>query len=75
MVQWIQLILKNLGFQVSDAPIPIYEDSQPNIDIIKENHLTRRVKHINVPINYVHEKYVYWILILLSLKPPLIQKI
>ena len=75
MIQWLLHILQNLGFQVSNYPNPIHEDIEPTIDIIKENNITRRVKHINVPINYVYEKYVYWILILLSLKPPLTQKI
>ena len=58
MVQWLQPILKNLGFQVSDAPTPIYEDSQPTIVIIKANHLIIRVKQVSVPICYIHEKYV-----------------
>ena len=54
MVQWIRPILQNLGFQVSDAPTPIYEDIQPTIDIIKSNDLAIRFKHIFVPIQYVH---------------------
>ena len=57
-VQWLLTILKNLGFQVSDAPTSIYEYSQPTIYIIRENHLTIRVNHIDVPIHDVHEKYV-----------------
>ena len=58
MVQWILPILQNLGFQVSNAPTTIYEYNQPTIDIIKENHLTNWVKHITVPIHYVHTKYI-----------------
>ena len=46
MVQWLQTIFKTLGLQVSNAPTPIYEDSQPTIGIIKANHLKRIVKHI-----------------------------
>ena len=58
MVQWLWTILQNLGFQVSDAPTPIYEDSQPTIDIIKEKHPTSRVKRIAVTIQYVHAQNV-----------------
>ena len=36
----------------------MYENSQPNIDIIKEKNLTSIVKHIDVPIHYVLKKYV-----------------
>ena len=57
MIQWIQPILQNLGFQVSNYPNPIYKLNQPTIDIIKENHLTSRIKDIAVPIHYFHEKY------------------
>ena len=57
MVQWIQPILQNLGFQVSNDPNTTYEDSQHTIDIIKANHLTRRIKHIYVPISYVRDQY------------------
>ena len=35
MVQWLRLILQKLGFQVSNAPTPIYENSQYTINIIK----------------------------------------
>ena len=46
----------NLVLKISYAPTPIYEYIQPTIDIIKANHLTSRVKHFDVPINYVREK-------------------
>ena len=58
MIQWIRLILQNLGFQVSGAPTPIHEYSQPAIDIIEATHLTIRVIQISVPIHHVCEKYV-----------------
>ena len=51
-------IPKNLGFQVSDDPTPIYEDIQPKIDVINSKRLIIRVKHIDVPIHYVHDQYV-----------------
>ena len=57
MVQWLQPILQNLGFQLPNAPTLLYEYSQPTIDIINSNHLTSIVQHIYVPINYVHDKY------------------
>ena len=57
MVQWLQPILQNLGFQVSNVSTPIYEYSQPTIGIIKSNHLTSQYNHIAVPIHYLHERY------------------
>ena len=56
-VQWLWPILKNLGFQVSDAPTPIYNNIQPRTDNIKKNHLTIRDNHIVATILYVHDKY------------------
>ena len=47
----------NLRFQVYNDPNPIYEEIHTTIDIIKLNHTTIRVKHISIPINYVHNKY------------------
>ena len=58
MIQWLRPILQNLGFQVSDAPNPIYEEIQPTIGIIKTKHITSIVKHIDVFIQYVHDQYV-----------------
>ena len=58
MVQWIWPVLQNLGFQVSDTATPIYEDSEHNVDIIKIKHITSWVKHISIPIHYVHEQNV-----------------
>ena len=54
IVQWLQPVPQNLGFEVSGAPTPIYEERQPTIDIIKENYLTIRVQQISVPIHYFH---------------------
>ena len=58
MVQCLRPILQNLGLQVSGAPTPIYDYSSPNIDNIKANHITIRVKHIHGHINYFYERYV-----------------
>ena len=57
MVQCLCPILQKLGFQVSNASNPIYEDSQPTIDIIKAKHLTSQVKNIALLIYYVYEQY------------------
>ena len=57
MVQRLRPILKNLGFQVSDAPTLVYTDSQTTIDAFNSNNIKRRGKHISIPVNYVHEKY------------------
>ena len=37
-------------------PMPIYIDSQPCIDALESNTITTRVKHIAVPISYIHEQ-------------------
>jgi len=36
-------------------PTPIYEDSQPCIDVLEAKTVTTRVKHIAVPIHFIHE--------------------
>ena len=68
MVHWLKPILQNLGFQVSDASTPIYEDRQPTMDIIKANHLTPKLKNISVPIHCVHGKYILPTIDLVKLK-------
>lgn len=37
-------------------PLPIYTDSQPAIDSINSNTITNRVKHIAVPIGFMHDQ-------------------
>ena len=37
-------------------PLQIFEDSQPCIDALKANTVTSRVKHIAVPIHYIHQQ-------------------
>ena len=69
MVQWLQHIPQNHGFQVSDDPTPLYKYRQPTIDIIISNHLTIRVKHIYVLIHYVHEEYAILNIDPVKLKP------
>ena len=41
--------------QDSLLPTPIYEDSQPCIDVLEAKTVTTRVKHIAVPIHFIHE--------------------
>ena len=58
MVQWLRPIPQNTIFTVFKNSKPLYNDSQPTIDIIKNKHLTIRVKHIVVSIHYVNKQYV-----------------
>ena len=37
-------------------PLPIYADSQPMIDALNANTVTTRVKHIAVPIHFIHQQ-------------------
>lgn len=57
IAQTLRPIFYNLGIHFIDKPTPIYEDSQPIIDIIRSNHITSRVKHIPVPIHYMHVQF------------------
>ena len=68
VVQWIWLIIQNLGFQVSDAPTSNFKESKSTIDIIKSNHLTSQVIYIAVPIHYVHDEYSLLIIDLIEFK-------
>ena len=56
-------------------PYPIYEYSQPKIDIIKSNHLTSWVNNIDVYIHYSHGQYDLLTVYPDKLKPPFVQKI
>lgn len=56
LAEYIRQILEHMGVQMT-KPIRGLEDSQPTIDIIKANRVTSRVKHIAVPVAYIHEKY------------------
>ncbi|MGB2447382.1 MAG: reverse transcriptase domain-containing protein [Candidatus Poseidoniaceae archaeon] len=51
-----QDIASFLGFPTpSIRPVPLYIDSQPCIDILNANAVTSRVKHIAVPIHFIHQ--------------------
>jgi len=52
VAQFIGMLLNYLH------PTPIYEDSQPFIDVLEANKVTNRVKHIAVPIHYIHEQFM-----------------
>ena len=51
----LQDVAEFIGFDKSlIAPVPVFIDSQPCIDILEANTVTTRVKHIAVPIHYIH---------------------
>ena len=53
----IQDIASFLGFPSEHIyPTPVYCDSQPCIDILNSNSVTTRVKHIAVPIQWIHQQ-------------------
>ena len=68
MVQWLWPILQKFELQVSNAPTPIYEDSQPTIDIITSKHLKDRAKQNAVPFHYFHGQYDLLTIYLIKLK-------
>ena len=49
---------KFLDMPNAGKPIRIYQDSQPCIDILTSGAVSKRVKHIAVPVHYVYEKVV-----------------
>eukprot|EP00956_Cyclotella_meneghiniana_P029504 scaffold71543_cov60-Cyclotella_meneghiniana.AAC.2 len=54
---YLQDIYTHIGHPaVNIFPFPLYLDSQPCIDALEANTTTTRVKHIAVPIKYIHEK-------------------
>ena len=54
---YLQDVAHFLGLPLKDLrPTPIFEDSQPCIDICEAKTVTSRVKHIAVPIHFIHEK-------------------
>lgn len=53
---FIQNVAQFIGIPLDDLrPTQIFEDSQPCIDICEANQVTSRVKHIAVPIHFIHE--------------------
>lgn len=54
------IVLRNffcsLGFPIS-APTPLFEDNKGTHDLIKAGRQTPRVKHIDIPLCYLHEKH------------------
>eukprot|EP00956_Cyclotella_meneghiniana_P008309 scaffold11091_cov47-Cyclotella_meneghiniana.AAC.1 len=54
---YLQDIYTHIGHPPSNIfPFPIFLDSKPCIDALESNAVTTRVKHISVPIKYIHEK-------------------
>ena len=40
----------------SVLPTPIYKDSQPYIDVLDAKTVTSQVKHLAVPIHFIHDQ-------------------
>lgn len=50
--------LEYLGYaQALPAPTRHHEDNQPSINIISANKVTSRVRHVHIPICYMHYHY------------------
>lgn len=53
---YLQEIAEFIGIDREHCrPLTIFEDSQPCIDVLKANTVTSRVKHIAVPIHFIHQ--------------------
>jgi len=53
----LQDVAEFIGFPKSMLrPSQIFEDSQPCIDVLEANTVTTRVKHIAVPIHFIHDQ-------------------
>ena len=53
----LQDVAEFLGFNGNDfCLLPIYKDSQPCIDILQAKTVTSYVKHITVPIHFIHDQ-------------------
>ena len=48
--------LLHLGFPISD-PTPMFEDNKGTHDLIEAGRKTPRVKHMDIPLCYLHEKH------------------
>lgn len=48
-----------IDLQCANKPITIYQDSQPCIEVVESNAMSSRVKHIAVPVLYVHEQIAH----------------
>lgn len=46
----------HLGFPIS-SPTPVYEDNKGTYDLIVAGRQTPRIKHVDMPLYYLHEKY------------------
>ena len=55
MAEYFCLILAFIGIEFLE-PIRGLDDTQPTIDIIQMNRNTSQVRHITVPISYIHKK-------------------
>ena len=46
----------HLGFPIS-TPTPVYEDNKGTYDLIQAGRQTPRIKHVDIPLCYLHQKY------------------
>ena len=46
----------HLGVPIKD-PTPLFEDNKGTLDLIEAGRLTPRLKHIDIPLCYLHEKF------------------
>ena len=49
-------VARFLDMPSAGEPIRIYQDSQPCIDIVTSGSISKRVKHIAVPVHFIYEK-------------------
>ena len=56
-----------LDMPAANKPIPIYQDSQPCIDILSSGEISKRVKHIALPVHFVYEKIMHGVVRLVKI--------
>ena len=48
--------MRHLGFP-EQTPTTIFEDNQGTFDIVQAGRLTPRVKHLDIPLKYLHDQH------------------
>ena len=57
-IHTFRLFLRHLGFPIP-SPTIIFEDNKGTTDIVNAGRLTPRVKHIDVPLCYIHHEHIF----------------
>ena len=52
----LRLFFMHLGYPIA-SPTPLFEDNKGTHDLINSGRMTPRLKHIDVPLCYLHEKH------------------